>query len=160
MVVQGGEFVTAWSCFPCNDVLWICPGNECVACEPINFAYIGVCFRSQRDRACRCQQDLVSLSRRNNSRRVSSARDPFGGRSGQKGRRQFSRHSGAAENRQQLCRPKFVNFTAELASSVISWHAQAARSIDEHFLMHIAKFDRRNARNEPPLNLLCAVRFG
>src|SRR4029434_3226763 len=133
MVVQGGEFVTAWRCFPCNDVFWIGPGNECVAREPINFAYIGICFRSQRDRAGRCQQDFVSLSRRNNSRRVSSARDPFGGRSGQKGRRQFSRHSGAAENRQQLCRPKFVNFTAELASYVISLHAEASCLLDQDF---------------------------
>src|SRR4029453_7984281 len=122
MVVQGGEFVTAWRRSPCNDVLWICSGNECVAREPINFADIGICFCTQRDRARRCQQDLLSLSRRNDSRRVSSARDPVGGRSRQKGRRQFSRHSGAAENRQQLCRPKFVNFTAALASSVISCH--------------------------------------
>src|SRR6266581_5457922 len=160
VVVQGGEFVTARRCFPCNNVLWISPGNECVAREPINFAHIGICFGSQRDRAGRCKQDLVSLSRRNNLWRVSSARDQFGRRPGQKGWRQFSRHSGASENRQQLCRPKFVNFTPEFARSVISWHAQPACSIDEHFLMHIAKFDRRNSGDEPSLNLLRAVRFG
>src|SRR5438128_680856 len=99
MVVQGGELITARSSFPCNDVLWIGPANECVSLEPINFADIGICFGSQRDRARRCEQDLLSLSRRNDSRRISSARDPVGGRSRQKGRRQFSRHSGAAENR-------------------------------------------------------------
>ena len=160
VVVQGGEFITAGRCFPCNDLLWIGPGNECVAREPINFAHIGICFGAQRDRAGRWQQDVVSLRRRNNLWRVSSARDHFGGRSGQKGRWQSSRYSGPAENRQQLCRPEFVNFTPELAGSVISWHAQPARSIDEHFLMHIAEFDWRNSGNEPTLNLLFAVRFG
>ena len=160
VIVQRGEFVIARRCFPRNDILRVAPGNECVAREPINFAHIGVCFGPQRDRAGRCQQDILSLGRRNNSRRVSSARDQFRGRSGQKGRRQFSRHAGAAENRQQLCRPKFVNFTPEFARSVISWHAQPACSIDEHFLMHIAKFDRRNSGDEPSLNLLRAVRFG
>ena len=54
MVVQGGEIVTAWNRFPCDDVLRIGPGNECVAREPINFAHIGICFRSQRDRAGGC----------------------------------------------------------------------------------------------------------
>ena len=63
MIVQGGEFVTARRCFPCNDVLRIGPANECVAREPINLAHVGICFRSQRDRAGRRQQDLVSLSR-------------------------------------------------------------------------------------------------
>jgi hypothetical protein len=60
----------------------------------------------------------------------------------QKRRRQFSRHSGAAKDRQQLRRPKFIDFTPQLARSIVTHDAESARGIDEHFLMDIAKFDR------------------
>src|SRR5437773_5164474 len=148
VIIQGGNFVIASNCSPPENLAWSGFANELFASKPINLSNVSIGLGLQRNRPRRSENNFFVI-RGSDHGFPSSPTCQFTDALRQEWRRHFSRNTGLLEENEKFAWPEFVNFVFQLPRAIIDRHAQAAGGLDQHFAMHIAGLDRRQAWNEP-----------
>ena len=154
MIIQRGELIDAGRRFPAEDFVSVAGADECFVGKPIELPHAALGFGPKRNPgvlAERCRERHF-VRGQGDLGRVTAAREEVVPDRRQKWRRQFPRHSGPLEEREQIRRPEFVDFRASgLACHRPASTRRPVAASTRTLAMHIASRDWRYAGNEPAL---------